>query len=115
MQAVTREHRNQPRGYWVAEAAPEAAHQAFRALWPRDTIAAVLLVTDGVACGVEPYQVLADWPAMFEMVKNKGAAAVIDLVYQAELADPQARRWPRFKTHDDKALAVIDFLGEDRG
>lgn len=112
MQAFTRERRNQPDGYWVAEADPKAAHEAIRMVWPRHTIKAALMATDGVACGVHPYQVLPDWTAMFEMVKHKGVGAVVDLVHRTEHDDPDARRWPRFKAHDDKALACIHFLEE---
>jgi len=30
-------------------------------------------------------------------------------VHDTEAGDPDGRRWPRSKRHDDKALAVIEF------
>ncbi|MEU4234383.1 hypothetical protein AB0F17_59760 [Nonomuraea sp. NPDC026600] len=112
MQAFTREYRNRPGGYWVAEAVPEAANEAVRGIWPREEVAAALLATDGAAAGVDTYRVLDDWAAGFAMAKDRGVEAMLDLVHQTELGDPQARRWPRFKTHDDKALAFVQFLRE---
>ncbi|MEU4328495.1 hypothetical protein [Nonomuraea dietziae] len=112
MQAFTREHRNRPGGYWVAEAVPEAAGEALRSVWPREDVAAALLATDGAASGIDTYRVLDDWAAGFAMATDRGVEAMLDLVHQTELGDPQARRWPRFKAHDDKALAFVQFPRE---
>ncbi|MFE0147881.1 hypothetical protein ACFWY5_12095 [Nonomuraea sp. NPDC059007] len=114
MQALTREYRNQPGGFWVAEAVPEAADEAVHGIWPREEVAAALVATDGAAVGIDAYHVLDDWAAGFNMAKDHGVEAVIDLVHQTELGDPHARRWPRFKAHDDKALAFVQFLSEAR-
>lgn len=46
------------------------------------------------------------------MATDRGVEAMLDLVHQTELGDPQARRWPRFKAHDDKALAFVQFPRE---
>lgn len=109
MQAITRAHRNREGGYWVAEAVPEAAFHARQRTWPRGQVRALVLATDGAACGITPYQVIPGWPHLVATVLEQGADAVLDVVHQAETGDPRARRWPRFKTHDDKALAVVAF------
>jgi len=101
--------RNTGGGFWVAEADPDAAHEARRATWPRETVRRVLLASDGVACGVDDYRIFPDWAAVFALVADKGAHAVLDAVRAAEEADPHGSRWPRPKQHDDQALAVVSF------
>ena len=103
--------RNTEGGFWVAEADPDAAHEARRATWPRATVRRVLLASDGVACGVDDYRIFPDWAAVFALVTDQGADAVLDAVRAAEEADPDGTRWPRPKRHDDQALAVVDFGG----
>jgi hypothetical protein len=34
---------------------------------------------------------------------------VLDVVRGAELSDPDGKRWPRPKPHDDQALVVLEF------
>jgi hypothetical protein len=109
MQAITRTHRNRDGGYWVAEATPDAAFHALCRSWPREQVRTLALATDGAACAITPYQVIGGWPQLIAAVLDHGADAVLDTVHQTEAGDPRARRWPRFKVHDDKALAIADF------
>lgn len=106
--ARTRTLRNTPGGFWVAEADPEAARQACRADWPRRDLRAALLASDGVSCGVDDYH-LFDWPGVLEVADREGAAGVLARVRAAESADPDGRRWPRPKRHDDQALVLLRF------
>lgn len=101
--------RNAPGGFWVAEADPDAAYEARRASWPRETVHRVLLASDGVACGVDDYEIFPDWSAVFDLVTAQGPDAVLDAVRAAEESDPDGTRWPRPKRHDDQALAIVDF------
>lgn len=101
--------RNVDGGFWVAEATPAAAQQARRARWPRADVHAALLASDGVSCGVDDYQIFADWSAVLDLAETKGPAAVLDTVRAAERADAEGKRWPRPKAHDDQALALIRF------
>ncbi|KAA2264898.1 hypothetical protein F0L68_07480 [Solihabitans fulvus] len=105
--------RNRPGGFWVAEADPAAAHQAMLASWPRETVVSALLATDGVSCGVDDYGVFADWSAVRELVAERGPVAALDVVREAERADPDGRRWPRPKRHDDQALVLVRFDDDD--
>jgi len=107
--AAVGKYRNTEDGFWVAEADPDAAHQARRATWPRADVSRILLASDGVACGVDDYEIFPDWTAVFALVTDKGADAVLDTVRAAEESDPQGARWPRPKRHDDQALAVVSF------
>lgn len=101
--------RNAPGGFWVAEADPDAAYEARRASWPRETVRRVLLASDGVACGVDDYGIFPDWSAVLDLVTAQGPDAVLDAVRAAEESDPDGTRWPRPKRHDDQALAIVDF------
>jgi hypothetical protein len=106
---TTATRRNVEGGFWVAEADPDAAHQAVRATWPRDEVTTVLMASDGVTCGVDTYGVFRDWPALHDLATTAGAEAVLDRVRAAELQDPDGERWPRAKPHDDQALVVVRF------
>jgi hypothetical protein len=105
--AAQRRARNQPGGYWIAEATPEAANHAVRAEWPTDTVASILLVTDGVAAGPDTYGIPASWADAIRTARTD-PQQLVDAVHQAEASDPTGRRWPRSKRHDDKAAAFID-------
>lgn len=98
--------RNTPGGFWVAEADPAAAEQARRGSWPRDAVWAALLASDGVSTGVDDYRIL-DWLDVLELSTNYGPNAVLDVVRAAERGDANRVRWPRWKVHDDQALAVV--------
>jgi hypothetical protein len=100
---------NRPGGYWIAEANPAAGHHAIVRRWPIDTISAVLAVTDGVSVGIDDYRVPPSWPAALDLARRQGLGGLLQTIHQAEARDPQAQRWPRPKTHDDKAAALIDF------
>lgn len=105
----TARRRNTEDGFWVAEADPEAAHHAERMTWPRGSLTTVLMATDGVTCGIDPYGVFADWQDLHDVAVTTGPEAVLDRVREAEQSDPDGARWPRPKPHDDQALVVVRF------
>lgn len=96
--------KNKPGGYWVAEADPVAGHQALTAIWPRTEITNVIALTDGVSCGVSEYG-LFDWEDLVHLPLGE----VLDRIRDAERGDSERERWPRYKTHDDQAIARISF------
>jgi hypothetical protein len=106
--ADVRSRRNADGGFWVAEADPAAAGQAIRRSWPRESVTAMLLASDGVSVGVDEYH-LFDWPQALKMARERGTQAVLDAVRTAEKQDPDGERWPRAKRHDDQALVLLDF------
>jgi len=106
--AVMSRWRNTEGGFWVAEADPAAAHQAVRARWPRAEVEAALLASDGVSCGVDDYG-LFDWSTARKLAESSGPQAVLDAVRAAEESDPDGRRWPRPKRHDDQSLVLVRF------
>jgi hypothetical protein len=106
--ADVRSRRNADGGFWVAEADPAAAGQAIRRSWPRESVTAMLLASDGVSVGVDEYH-LFDWPQALRIAREQGTQAVLDAVRTAEKQDPDGERWPRAKRHDDQALVLLDF------
>lgn len=104
--------RNRTGGYWIAEALPAAATHARRRQWDRADVATVLVMSDGVSAGVDRYATPPDWPTAFAIAR-KSPEDLVELVHTAEASDPDGRRWPRSKRHDDKAVALLE-LGADR-
>ena len=98
--------RNVPDGFWVAEADPSAAEHARRRHWPRAAVRAALLASDGVSAAVDDYHLLG-WAEVLDLSIKDGPEAVLDAVRTAEHGDPDRIRWPRWKVHDDQALAVV--------
>lgn len=107
MTKTAERYRNHPGGFWVAEANPVAATHAVETSWCRADIDGLLLATDGVSCGVDDYG-LFTWAEAFAQACAEGPAAVLDAVRRAEEADPDGRRWPRAKRHDDQLLVLVD-------
>lgn len=106
-------HRNQPGGFWVASASPEAGRFAIEATFDTDTIDLVLMMTDGVSSGVDDYGTPADWCEAADIAR-RDPAELVDLVHDTETTDPDTIRGRRSKTHDDKALAVITIANGDK-
>lgn len=106
---ATARWRNVTGGFWVAEADPQAARQSVRREWPRSSVRAALLASDGVSCGFDKYDCYPNWSAMLEHADRESAEAVLRRVREAERSDPDGLRWPRAKRHDDQALAIVRF------
>jgi len=99
---------NQPHGYWIAAANPEAARQAVTGVLDLNGPARVrraALLTDGTSCAVNEYQ-LMNWRQLLDLLTEHGPHELIQRVRQAENADPNGFRHPRYKRHDD-ATAVL--------
>lgn len=103
-----RQYRNRPGGYWIAEACPDAAHNAIRARWDTRNLTCILAMTDGVSNGVDRYGIPRDWLTASELARVE-PSRLVNLVHKIEAGDPDRHRWPRSKRHDDKAIAVVDF------
>ncbi|MCX5398057.1 protein phosphatase 2C domain-containing protein [Streptomyces sp. NBC_00102] len=101
-----RVHCNVPGGYWVAAAAPQAAHEALTGSAPRSSVARAAVLTDGASIIADTFGELK-WPELLDVLAGAdGPAELIRRVRTAELADPQGLRQPRNKVHDD-ATAVF--------
>jgi hypothetical protein len=102
--ATQRRHRNQPDGYWVAGAKPAAAYQAVTGSWPHNQVRRAALLSDGVSCLVELYEIV-DWRELLDILQQHGPTHLISRVRRVEDADPTGARWPRYKRSDDATAA----------
>jgi hypothetical protein len=110
--AVQRQERtqfNRDGGFWVAEADPSAAEHALTRTWPAERVTDVALMSDGASAAVTDYG-LVDWATLFDEVRAQGAGGWLAGIHGAEAADPDGRRWPRTKRHDDKSVLLLSAL-----
>lgn len=96
-------YRNRDGGFWVAGADPRAASQALTGQVPRAQVRAIALLTDGASRPADRFGLLA-WSELMEVVATQGPDELIRRVRSAESSDPDGRRWPRAKTHDDATI-----------
>jgi len=98
---------NRPGGYWIAEADAEAGTHALVYSYPTSEVLWCVMLTDGV-----------DGPAshlgitMEDLAEKDedGLRETLDHIQHWEHdTDPEASHLPRFKRHDDKTIAVIQF------
>ena len=62
----------------------------------------MIVATDGVSCGVSQHGLFV-WEDLAELPLGD----VLDRIREAESGDSEHKRWPRYKTHDDQAIARI--------
>lgn len=105
LQRAEGRHRNQPGGFWVAEAEPAAADHALTASYPRDRVAWVVAATDGA------FDVLPTLGVDWQAVAHQSSSGLRELLHRCRTweatADPNGQALPRAKRHDDKTIAVI--------
>ncbi|MCH0562946.1 integrase [Streptomyces sp. MUM 2J] len=95
--------RNRPGGFWIAGPDPRAADHAVTGTVPLASLASVTLLTDGATRLVDRFQ-LAGWEESLVVLSSIGPAELIRRVREAEAGDPEGRRWPRGKAHDDATV-----------
>lgn len=95
---------NEPDGYWIAEARPEAGHEAVTHTVTADLPWAVML-TDGVDRPLRHLDIpLTD---VLRRTRDEIEDLLRELHEWEEDKDPSALELPRFKQHDDKTIAVV--------
>lgn len=107
---------NQPGGYWIAAANPDAAAHAITGRLPLhgpERVRRVALLTDGAADAVTRYQLL-DWPGLLDLLTNHGPHELIRQVRHAEQADAAGHAQPRYKRYDDATAALCLFNPEEQ-
>jgi hypothetical protein len=95
-QVITDRHR-------AAAADPGAAEGATTGTLPYAGLRGVVLLSDGATRISDLYHQLS-WPAMVDVIREHGPAAVIRQVRAAEDADPDCERWRRHKARDDATV-----------
>ncbi|MFE1781064.1 integrase [Streptomyces sp. NPDC059506] len=95
--------RNRPGGFWVAGPDPLAAEHALTGAVPLDSLASVTLLSDGATRLVDRFG-LASWNEVLAVLDSTGPDELIHRTREAEDSDPDGRRWPRGKAHDDATV-----------
>jgi hypothetical protein len=103
-----RRHRNQAKGYWVASSTPDAAYQALTGSIPTLEVRRAALLSDGATRLADRFGVMA-WPRVFDLLDREGPSSLIMQTREAESSDPNGRRWPRSKRHDDASAVICRF------
>ena len=97
---------NEPAGYWIAEARPEAGHEAVIRTVPAD-IPWLVMLTDGADKPLRHLGIpLQD---VIGRTRDQLKDLLLELHEWEEDKDPTATELPRFKRHDDKTAAVVIF------
>ncbi|WP_320773092.1 hypothetical protein [Streptomyces sp. CRN 30] len=103
-----RQVRNTPDGYWVASTSPEAAEHALTGATAIGHVHSAAVLSDGVSRLVTEYE-MATWPEVFATLREGGPRELIEAVRKVEATDPTGRRWPRYKSGDDAAVAFCQW------
>jgi Protein phosphatase 2C len=107
--AEQRRHRNHPDGFWVASTDPDAAQHALADTVARNGPRRAAVLSDGATRLVDRFGLL-DWPSFLNTLAEQGPGAIISQVRAAEDSDPDGRRWPRGKRHDDASAAFCHLI-----
>lgn len=105
LQTEQAKHRNQPDGYWIAEADPRAAMHAMTGTL---TSPWAVLASDG-AFRVMTHLGLDDWATVAGQNSEELSNLLATLGRWEAQADPNGNHLPRAKRHDDKTIAAISF------
>ncbi|MFS8204320.1 protein phosphatase 2C domain-containing protein (plasmid) [Streptomyces sp. CWNU-52B] len=95
--------RNRSGGFWIAGPDPRAAEHALAGTVPLDSLVSVTLLSDGATRLVDRFE-LADWQETVTVLNHSGPDELIRRVREAEDGDPDGKRWPRGKAHDDATV-----------
>ncbi|MEU4083305.1 protein phosphatase 2C domain-containing protein [Streptomyces aureus] len=100
--------RNKEGGFFTAAADPSVAARAVTGTLPQSSVRALAALTDGATRWVERFGE-GGWPELFALVREEGAASLVERVRDLERAD--ARERPglrRGKPHDDASVVFVE-------
>jgi Protein phosphatase 2C len=86
-----------------AKANPDIAQAARTGTIAYEGLRGVALLSDGATRITDHYGLLG-WPAILDLIREHGPAALIRQVREAEAADPAGARWQRSKISDDATV-----------
>lgn len=99
--------RNAPDGFHTAAADPAVAGRSVTGALPRERVAALAALTDGVGRWHEVFG-LGTWPELAALLASRGPRQAIAEVRAAERADPAGTAFPRGKCHDDATALWLE-------
>jgi hypothetical protein len=108
LERVTGEVEEITGGPYYAAADPGAAEAAITGTVPVGELRRVLMLTDGATRLADTFGATG-WDGLARFAAEQGPGAVVARTREAERSDPQGRRWPRRKIHDDATLAICAF------
>lgn len=97
--------RNQPGGFWVAGANPDAAQHAVTGSVASASVRRAALLSDGAARLVERFTILS-WEGLLDLLEQHGPAELIARTRQTEEVETAEERQGRRGKHYDDATAV---------
>jgi len=97
------------RNYGVLNGEPEAEDFFRTGVEPCRNIKTVLLFTDGLDVPCPDPKKYKDFSCLVNLACERGLDGLRDHVRSQEAADPDMKRYPRFKKHDDIAAIAIHF------
>jgi hypothetical protein len=114
LQAAQARHRNRANGYWIAEADPAAADHAFTVKRSLASTPWAVLATDG-AYKTMTHLGLTDWSTIATASSEALHQILTDCQRWEDVSDPDGRKFPRAKPHDDKSLAATRLVLQKEG
>jgi len=100
--------------YGVLNGEPEALHFLRHGYEDLDGVSDILLFTDGLFLPRENPLEESDWDGFVELYRLGGLRAVRDQVRRLQQTDPDLKKYPRFKVHDDIAAVAIRLNDQPR-
>ncbi|MFC5823477.1 protein phosphatase 2C domain-containing protein [Nonomuraea insulae] len=100
-----RRMRNHPLGYPIASVDEEAAREALTGSFPLGEVRCLALLSDGAARFVEFG--LGTFADLLDILGSETPWRLFDEVRAAETSDPDGKRWPRAKRHDDISVVYL--------
>lgn len=93
--------RNRPGGYWILDPSGAGLSHARIRRWRRDELRTVSVFSDGFAQLAEPFRLYDGYEALHMAATNIPLQALVEQLFSAQEADPEANRFPRLKFRDD--------------
>ncbi len=101
------------RSYGVLNGEPEAMDFFRHGRHGLAGVTDILLFTDGLMLPKADPARPTDWHHFADIYRRGGLAGLRDHVRAAQETDPQCRRYPRFKMHDDIAAVAVSLSGPE--
>ena len=93
--------RNTPGGYWILDPSGVGVDHARVQVWAPGELESISAFSDGFAQLSAPFGLYADYGQIHEALVRTPLGQMLERLYEAQEADPEGNRFPRFKFRDD--------------
>lgn len=93
--------RNVPGGYWILDLSGVGLSHARVIRWQRGDLESISAFSDGFDQLVLPFREYPSREALHQALPQSSLETLLERLYTAQEADPQANRFPRLKFRDD--------------